>query len=251
MTRKKILAGNWKMFKTIGETQQFLEEILPHVEKAKDHVQVMIAPSFPSLSLASALVKGSPLWIGAQNMHEAEEGGFTGEVSARMLTDAGARFVILGHSERRKLFGETDAFISKKMKQALKHNLSPILCIGETQEERDGAMTEKVLSRQLETALEGLSSVDVQNLIVAYEPVWAIGTGRSATPEMAEETHAFCRSWLGKKFGDSFASQIAILYGGSVTPDTIKALVSKPNIDGALVGGASLKIESFAKMMQL
>lgn len=251
MKRKPILAGNWKMFKTLGETKQFLQEILPHVEKAKDKAKVMIAPSFPSLSLAGEVSKNSSLWIGAQNMHDAEEGGFTGEVSARMLTDVGAKFVILGHSERRKIFGETDALIAKKVKQAFKHGLTPILCIGESQAERESGVTDKVLSVQLEAALEGIATDDQKKLIVAYEPVWAIGTGKSATPEMAEETHRFCRTWLEKKFGELVASQISILYGGSVTPDTIGALISQPNIDGALVGGASLKVESFAKMMNL
>ena len=200
---------------------------------------------FTALFTASEAAEGTSIMIGAQNMHDAEEGAFTGEISSRMLQDAGSRFVLIGHSERRHLFGESNAFIARKLKRALASGLKPILCIGETEAEREQGRTQEVLNRQL---LESLPDHPA-DLILAYEPVWAIGTGKTATAEIAEEAHAFCRSFLSEKWGASAARKIPILYGGSVKPDNIKGLTQKPNINGALVGGASLNPQTFAEII--
>jgi len=228
MSRIPIIAANWKMYKTGSEAKQFIEQL----KSLHPTAQVWIAPPFTALSTVAAL--NSSFVIGAQNMHEAEEGAFTGEISARMLKEAGAKFVILGHSERRRLFHETDGTIHLKVKRAIEHGLIPLLCIGETAEERETGKTEEVLARQLKVALKDISA---EKLVVAYEPVWAIGTGKTATPEMAEAAHQFCRSFVSDK--------TPILYGGSVTPETAPELFKQPNIDGALVGGASLDAQKF------
>jgi triosephosphate isomerase len=241
--RVPIIAANWKMHKTGAEAENFLNALkseLPH-----PLVKILVAPAFTALSRASAAVQGSPIMIGAQNMHEADEGAFTGEISARMVKEAGARFVILGHSERRHLFHETDAIIHQKIKKAFSSNLLPILCVGETLEQRESGKTFDLLSRQLKTALEGCSPAE---LIVAYEPVWAIGTGKTATPEIAAEAHQFCRNLLTELWGKE--QQVSILYGGSVTPDSAVALAKQPEIDGALVGGASLDAHKFIQIIQ-
>jgi triosephosphate isomerase len=246
MKRKPILAGNWKMYKTRGEAKAFVHELAPLVKDAL--CRVLIAPPFTALAAAASSAHGSSLEVGAQNMHDAENGPFTGEISAVMLREAGARFVILGHSERRQIFQESNAFISRKIKSALNAGLQPILCIGETREERDLGKTEETLSNQLSECLGETSSSE---LILAYEPVWAIGTGEMATPEMAQEVHRFCRKWLAKKWGESLSEQIPLLYGGSVKPETLQSLMKMPDIDGALVGGAALDLVSFANMINL
>lgn len=241
--RVPIIAANWKMHKTGAEAENFLNVLkdeLPH-----PLVKILVAPAFTALSRASAAAQGSPIVIGAQNMHEAEEGAFTGEISARMIKEAGARFVILGHSERRHLFHETDALIHQKLKKAFSSQLIPILCVGETLEQRESGKTFDVLSRQLKTALEGSSPAE---LILAYEPVWAIGTGKTATPEIAGEAHQFCRNLLTQLWGKD--QQTSILYGGSVTPESALALAKQPEINGALVGGASLDVHKFIQIIQ-
>lgn len=239
--RVPIIAANWKMYKTGTEAREFLSQIQG---KTASSVKVFIAPSFTALPL---LKGNSGIVLGAQNMHEADEGAFTGEVSARMLKDAGAQFVILGHSERRRLFHETDPVIHQKLKKATLSQLIPILCIGETLEEREAGKTFDLLTLQLKTALGGLTP---SQLILAYEPVWAIGTGKTATPEIAQEAHQFCRGLLKKMLGQDFAEKTSILYGGSVTPETAPSLAKQPDIDGALVGGASLDAAKFIQIIQ-
>lgn len=246
MKRKLILAGNWKMFKTRGEAKAFVHELAPRIQHAA--CKIFIAPPFTAIAAAVSSAQGSPIVIGAQNMHDAVDGAFTGEISAGMLQEAGAQFVILGHSERRHLFHESNAFINRKVKRALEAGLLPILCIGETQGERDEGMTEEVLAKQLS---EGLQGVDSDKLILAYEPVWAIGTGKVATPELAQEAHGFCRKWLEKHRRKQLAELVPILYGGSVKPETIAQLCEMPDIDGALVGGAALDVNSFERMANL
>jgi triosephosphate isomerase len=238
------LVGNWKMYKTREEAELFIKALppFPHVGK----VRVLLAAPFTALSTISSLGREKKLWIGAQNIHDAEEGAFTGEISARMVQEAGASFVLLGHSERRHLFGETNSFIARKLKRAIASGLVPILCIGETALERERGETEAVLHKQLtECLLE-----DHPDLMIAYEPVWAIGTGKTATPEIAESAHAFCREALTGLFGEARAEKIPLLYGGSVKPDNIKALIDQPHIDGALVGGASLDPATFTDIIR-
>ena len=240
LKRTPIIAANWKMYKTGTEAQEFLTHLKGKITPA---VKVFIAPSFTALPVMTS----QEVVIGAQNMHEADEGAFTGEISARMLKNAGAKFVILGHSERRRLFHETDAMIHQKLKKAFSAHLLPILCIGETLEDREAGKTFEVLSHQLKTALAGLPPAE---LIIAYEPVWAIGTGKTATPETAQEAHQFCRELLKKLWGEDFAAKTHILYGGSVTPETAHTLSKQPDIDGALVGGASLDPKKFIQIIQ-
>ncbi|HEX4838843.1 MAG TPA: triose-phosphate isomerase [Rhabdochlamydiaceae bacterium] len=235
-----IIAANWKMYKTGAEAQEFLTQIQGKIASS---VKVFIAPPFTALPMMAS----KEIVLGAQNMHEAEEGAFTGEISARMLKDAGAKFVILGHSERRRLFHETDALIHQKLKKAISSGLLPLLCIGESLEDRESKKTFDVLSTQLKAALAGVSSSEI---VLAYEPIWAIGTGKTATPEMAQEVHQFCRSFLKKLWGEVIAAQTSILYGGSVTPETSPALAKQPDIDGALVGGASLDVAKFIQIIQ-
>ncbi len=232
----KIIAGNWKMHKTIEEATLFLKALIPHISKAR--AQIMIAPPFTAIAECCKTVKGTKILIGGQNMGDAEEGAYTGEISGRMLKEAGASFVILGHSERRTIFGETDELINRKVLRALSDGLTPILCIGETQEQRQKGKSAAVLKNQLDGCLRGFSS---GNLIIAYEPIWAIGTGKTATPEMAQEMHGVIRQHLGQR--------LPILYGGSVKPANIESLLIQPDIDGALIGGASLEVEAFAKMV--
>jgi triosephosphate isomerase len=240
LKRTPIIAANWKMYKTGAEAQEFLTQIKGKIAPS---VKVFIAPPFTALPVMAS----KDLVLGAQNMHEAEDGAFTGEISARMIKDAGAKFVILGHSERRRLFHETNALIHQKLKKAFSSGLLPILCIGETLEDRESGKTFDVLSTQLKTALEGISPAE---LVLAYEPVWAIGTGKTATPEIAQEAHHFCRGLLKKLWGEDHAAKTNVLYGGSVTPETAPALAKQPDIDGALVGGASLDAAKFIQIIQ-
>ena len=211
--------------------------------------EVALCPPAVYLDVVADAVAGTPVELGAQNLYAADDGAFTGEVNASMLTDVGCRYVILGHSERRALMGETDAMVSEKMHAALEGNLIPIVCVGETLEDREAGRTEKVVETQVRGSLEGLDEVRAAGIVIAYEPVWAIGTGKTASPEQAEEVHAFIRKLLGELFTDDVAAQIRIQYGGSVKPDNAKELLGQTNIDGALVGGASLKTDDFAAII--
>jgi triosephosphate isomerase len=242
--RKPLIAANWKMNKTIDETVEFINAFIPIVQDVTD-VEVVIAPPLPSLSAAAGLLKGTAIGVAAQNIFYEEKGAFTGETSASMLRSAGCRWVIIGHSERRQIFLETDEIINRKVKTAIQNGLEVILCIGETIEEREKNLTFEVLDRQLAGSL---NSVELSGITIAYEPVWAIGTGRTATPAQADETHTHIRQWL-RKYGKG-ADDVRILYGGSVKPDNIASLMEKPDVDGALVGGASLHPDSFAGIVK-
>ncbi len=247
--RLKIFAANWKMNKTIHETGKFLDDfsrILP-----KTSAKVWIAPPFTAISTAVhyAREKKLPVHIGAQNVSERENGAFTGEVSAAMLKEAGAFFCIVGHSERRRWYGETDAIVHDKIRAALSHGLRPLLCVGETKEGRDQGRVKEILRLQLGAALQGLTSADLDHIVIAYEPIWAIGTGTAATPDLAQEAHAICREFLTHQWNKESAQKIPLLYGGSVTPDNGAALLREPDIDGALVGGASLDPQLFAQLI--
>lgn len=248
MARDLIVIGNWKMYKTSREASHYIEQLLPKIEGCK--ASVFLAVPFTTIASAAAAAHQAKLEIGAQNMNDARDGAFTGEIAALMLKEAGATFVLLGHSERRRVFGESDAFIHRKVLRALSDDLRPVLCVGETLDERNGGETETVLKRQIETALADVPEEKVGELILAYEPVWAIGTGKNATPEMAQEVHAFCRECLAGLFGKRKAGQISILYGGSVKPDNVRSLVSEKDIDGVLVGGAALDPETLAEIIQ-
>lgn len=247
--RPVVIAGNWKMYKTIQEAQHYVETLAPLLRESQ--VEVYLAVPFTAISPTVERTKelNSRVRIGAQNMNDASEGAFTGEIAGRMLKEAGASFVILGHSERRHIFKETDSFINRKVKSALAIGLQPLLCIGETLEEREKGETELVLERQLKESLEGISADQLKTLILAYEPVWAIGTGRVAHPEDAEKAHQFCRQVISTQWGAEVADALVIQYGGSVKPENAKALLEKEDIDGLLVGGASLKPESFVQII--
>lgn len=246
MERIPLIIGNWKMHKTALEGRAFVEELIH--SKTKPGRSVGLAVPFTSLSMTS-VAKKAQIMIGAQNMHDQEEGAFTGEISARMLKEVGAQFVLIGHSERRQYFAETDAFIQRKVKRAVQEQLLPILCIGENAQERKEGRQWEVFEQQLATALEGLEQKQPFPLVIAYEPVWAIGTGQSATPLMAQEVHHWIRKWLEKRFNQEIAGKISLLYGGSVKPSTIGSLMDEEDIDGALVGGASLDVKSFCEII--
>ena len=244
-----IIAGNWKM-----NTRQDSAAALARgvVEKVGENptVEVALCPPAIYLSAVADAVAGTPIGLGAQNLYAAEDGAYTGEVNASMLTDIGCRYVILGHSERRAILGETDSMVSDKLHAALAGNLVPIVCVGETLADREAGHTEKVVETQIRGSLAGLDNVRAAGIVVAYEPVWAIGTGKTASPEQAEEVHAFLRKLLSEMFGAEIADQIRIQYGGSVKPGNAKELLGQPNIDGALVGGASLKAEDFIGIIE-
>ena len=246
--RKPVIAGNWKMYKTRGETRAFFEAFKPLVAHSQ-HCDIVVTPPFTNLEAAIEASRGSAISIAAQNMHWEKEGAFTGEVSAPMLVDAGCRGVIIGHSERRQYFCETDESVNRKTRAALAAGLTPIVCIGETLAEREGNHTQGVLKRQFEGAMAGLTGEDFSRILVAYEPVWAIGTGRTATPEIAAESHRCIRGVAAARFTHERASALRILYGGSVKPDNIRGLMAQVEIDGALVGGASLDPKSFAALV--
>ncbi len=251
MSRKPLMAANWKMYKTLGETREFFEAFLPKIKDIEDR-DIVIAPPFTALALSCELVRGlDNIRIAAQNMFHEDEGAYTGEISPLMLKDIGVELVILGHSERRHIFGEGDELIEKKVQAALKHGLMPILCVGERLEEREQGLTQRVVETQLQGGLKQVSNDEVENLIIAYEPVWAIGTGKTATPELAQEVHQFIREWIGKKFTSTIAENLRILYGGSVKPANVAGLMAQPDIDGALVGGASLKVGDFEKIVRI
>jgi triosephosphate isomerase (TIM) len=247
--RKKLIAANWKMHKTPGEAVAFVREFTALIPR-HDRDEIAIVPPFISLSATLEAVRGSQIAVGAQNMYWQKEGAFTGEISAAMLVAIGCQKVIIGHCERRQYFGESDADVNRKLRSALQDGLKAIVCIGESLQERESGLTERVLSRQLATILCQISSRDVNNFCIAYEPVWAIGTGKTATPEMAAEAHAFIRNEVARVLGDGAAPRLRILYGGSVKPENATALMSNEEIDGALVGGASLDPKSFATIVE-
>lgn len=253
-SRPVVIAGNWKMYKTIEEATGYVETLASLLQKSqapKSELAVYLAVPFTAIYPTAERVKalGAPLTIGAQNMNDATEGAFTGEIAARMLIEAGAQFVILGHSERRDLFHETNLLVNRKVKRALADNIQPILCVGETLEERTSGKMEAVLEEQILGSLEGLAAKDLTGLILAYEPVWAIGTGKVAQPEDAEAAHQFCRSVIEKEWGKRAAGRIVIQYGGSVKPENAGLLLEQANVDGLLVGGASLSPEVFSQII--
>lgn len=245
--RKPIIAGNWKMFKTAAETKEFFENLKPLVKDAK--AEVLVCPPFTSLETAANASQGTNIMVGSQNMHWEEEGAFTGEIAPGMLTALGITYTIIGHSERRQYFGETDEAVNKKVKAALKHGLLPIVCVGESLEEREQGISKDVCRRQVEQGLVGIESSEAAKLVVAYEPIWAIGTGKTASAADAQEVIGYIRQVLGEMFGQETAGKIRIQYGGSVKPANIKELMAQPDIDGALVGGASLQPDSFAAIV--
>jgi triosephosphate isomerase len=246
--RIPFVAANWKMYKNVHEAFAFAREFATIVKDIVD-VEIVLAPPFTALHTVAEAARNSRVGVAGQNLYWEREGAFTGEISAGMLKEAGAEYVIIGHSERRRLFGETDATVNRKLTAALASNLTPIVCIGETLEERDRNETLAVLDRQIKAGLDGLTGDQVASLVVAYEPVWAIGTGRNATPEQAGEAHAHIRSRMRQWFGGDAADQCHVIYGGSVKPDNIHSLVLLPDVDGALVGGASLDVRAFADIV--
>lgn len=247
--RKPVIAGNWKLFKTSREAIEFTNTIIPLVKDTYD-VEIIIAPVFTVLGTLKTFIDGSRIHLAAQDCFWEDEGAFTGEVSPKMLTDVGCSHVIIGHSERRQYFSETDDSVNKKIKAAIKGGLTVIFCVGETLSEREAGETFKVLEKQVAGGLSRISAEDLGQVIIAYEPVWAIGTGKTATENQAQEAHLFIRDMIFRLFGRNFSDRIRILYGGSVKPENIKGLMSQPDIDGALVGGASLKAQSFASIIR-
>jgi triosephosphate isomerase (TIM) len=248
--RKKLMAANWKMYKTPTQTREFFQAFLPSVSRhTRD--EIVVCPSFVNLPAALEAAKGSNVAIGAQNVHWKEEGAFTGETSApQLLALDGVTHVIVGHSERRQYFGETDDTVNLRLKMALETGFTPICCVGEVLEEREAGMTDDVLRRQCTRAFHAISTKKAAKLVIAYEPVWAIGTGKTATPELAAEAHAVIRREATEIFGEEFANNLRILYGGSVKPDNVSALMAQEEIDGALVGGASLDPKSFTAIVK-
>jgi len=247
--RTPFIVGNWKMFKTIPQTREALSVLRTQVRDVSG-VECGVAPPFPALHTAHEVLEGSGVVLAAQNLYPEDEGAFTGEVSAPMLKAAGVTHVVLGHSERRQLFGESDDFISRKVEAALAHELVPILCVGETREQRAADDTVAVVTSQLSGSLARVKGGELPQLVVAYEPVWAIGTGETATPELAQQVHAIIRDFLGDLLGPTSAAMIRIQYGGSVKPDNAAELLAQQDIDGALVGGASLDPDSFAAIIR-
>jgi len=248
--RKTVIAGNWKMYKDLKESEELLQGIKANAASAPSFVTVVVCPPFTSLHLAGNLLKGSAVKLGAQNMSEHDEGAYTGEVSWKMLKSIGCEYVILGHSERRQYYGETDAKINLKAKKALANGLLPIICVGETLKEREGGTTKQVVTTQVKGTLEGIPAADMERVIIAYEPVWAIGTGKVATPAQAEEVHAHIRGLITQLYSKGVAESVVIQYGGSVKPDNAAELLAQSDIDGALVGGACLKADSFADIFR-
>lgn len=246
--RKPILAANWKMHKTIAESVAFAKAFRPLAASVSD-AEIVVAPPFTALAAVARELAGSNVKLAAQNVHPEKQGAFTGEVAPPMLVEIGCTYAIVGHSERRAIFGESSAFVAKKAAALLAHGLLPIVCVGETLEERESGRTFAVLESQLTGSLAEIPADRASEVVLAYEPVWAIGTGKTATPEIAQEAHAMIRSWLGKRFGGT-ATQMRIQYGGSVKPDNTAELMAQPDIDGALVGGASLDPTSFARIVK-
>jgi len=247
--RKKVIAGNWKMNNDLNETVQLISEI-KNLNEASENVGVIVAPPFTSLETAAELLKDSSIGLSAQNMSHADSGAFTGEISGMMLKSVGCEYVILGHSERRTIFSESNETINRKMKKALEVGLKPIFCCGETLEEREANITEEVVGKQIREGLADINESDLSDLILAYEPVWAIGTGKVATPEQAQQVHKFIRNLVTELYSQNFANNLVIQYGGSVKPDNAVELLGQPDIDGALVGGACLKADSFVGIIK-
>lgn len=245
--RKPFIAGNWKMHKSAVEARAFLKSLRAAVDGVTDRT-VVVCPPFTALSAAAEELKGSSIALGAQNAHWEKQGAFTGEIAPAMLAELGCRYVIVGHSERRQYFGETDATVQKRMLAVLAAGLTPIVCIGETLAEREAGQTLSVIERQMKTGLAGLSQPTA--IVIAYEPVWAIGTGKTATPEQAEEVHAFVRQQFASLYSEAAAQSVQILYGGSVKPENMAALMQQADIDGGLVGGACLDADSFARIVK-
>jgi len=243
------MAGNWKMNKTVREAIDLVRELKTALSGAKG-VEVAVAPPFTALFAVHQEIEGSPIGLAAQNLYWEEKGAFTGEISPIMVKEVGCHYVIIGHSERRQFFGETNETVNRRIKAALTASLKVIFCIGETLQEREGEKTFSVIEKQIEGGLKGLGHKEIRNMVIAYEPVWAIGTGKTATPEQAEDVHEFIRRKLEKLYSREVSEEIRIQYGGSVTPENVRGLMDQPNIDGALVGGASLKADSFSKIVR-
>jgi triosephosphate isomerase (TIM) len=246
--RRRVITGNWKMFKTLADTRAFFSSFLPLVANS-NHSDIVVAPPFTALSTASECARGSRVAIAAQDVFWEKEGAFTGEVSANMLVEAGCRYVIIGHSERRQFFGDTDETVAKKTKAALEAGLTPIVCVGESKAHRESGQTHPVCKTQFTHGPGLLTPEEFSRILIAYEPVWAIGTGLTATPEMAADVHRFLRRCAAERFSTDHASAVRILYGGSVKPDNIQGLMAQEELDGALVGGASLDAKSFAALV--
>jgi triosephosphate isomerase len=246
--RRPIIAGNWKMNKTTAEARDLASKLAPLVSGVKDR-EIVLAPTFTSLQTVGEAIKGTNMVLAAQNIFWEDKGAFTGEISAEMLLDLGCKYVIIGHSERRQYFSETDETVNKKVKQALKKGLLPIMCVGETLAEREAGRLNEVINRQVTGGLKDIGAENMKKVVIAYEPVWAIGTGKTATPEQANEVHSLIRQKVQALYSAEISGGLRIQYGGSVTPDNVSSLMAKPDIDGALVGGASLKPESFAALV--
>lgn len=246
--RKKIIAGNWKMYNDLSASVELVSGIKAGLN-GTEKCEVVVCPPFTSLDTVNTLIKNSAIKLGAQNMYYEENGAYTGEISATMLRGTGCEYVIIGHSERRTIFKETDELLNKKLKKALSSSLKPIFCIGETLEEREKGVTFDIIKNQITNGLEGIPVSDFTSVVIAYEPVWAIGTGKTATPAQAQEVHQFIRGLIADLYGNDAAQNLVIQYGGSVKPENAAELLSQPDIDGALVGGACLKADSFLKII--
>lgn len=246
--RVPLIAGNWKMYKTVGEATTLVCDLLAGLGELSDR-EAIVCPPFTALAAVAALVADSPLGLGAQNLYPEAQGAFTGEVSPPMLVDIGCRYVIIGHSERRQYFGESDAFVNRKLRAALAHGLRPIVCVGESKPQRDAGQAEPIVTAQVRAALLEVPPAQMTDVVIAYEPIWAIGTGDTATPADAQAMHAAIRATLAELYGSEIAATVRIQYGGSVKPDNIDELMAQPDIDGALVGGASLQAASFLRII--
>lgn len=247
--RKPIIAGNWKMNKTVSEACELVKTLIDRLSDV-DNVEIIVAPPFTALHAVSEIIKGSNIKLAAQNMHWEKSGAFTGEVSPVMLKDIGCEYVIIGHSERRQYFGETNETVNKKVKSAHEHSLKPIVCVGEKLDEREAGITKEVVKEHVLKGLDGVTAEQILNTVIAYEPVWAIGTGKTATPEQAQEVHRFIRDLLSELYSAEIAQRVIIQYGGSVRPDNISQLMAEEDIDGGLIGGASLDADSFVKIVK-
>ncbi len=247
--RRPLFAGNWKLNKTVPEAVRLAGELKRELADVSS-ADVLLCPVFTALSAVGDVLAGSPLLLGGQDLYWEKSGAFTGEVSGPLLADAGCRYVIVGHSERRQYFGETDATVNRKAAAALESSLTPVVCVGEPLEKREQGVTQEFIRKQLEEGIRPLGAERVLKLVIAYEPIWAIGTGKTATPRIAQETHAFIRSWLAERFGADLSAGLRILYGGSVKPDNARALMAEADIDGFLVGGASLEAKSFIAIVR-
>ncbi|MFA6030286.1 MAG: triose-phosphate isomerase [Elusimicrobiota bacterium] len=248
--RRPLIAGNWKMNLDLKGSLALVQGLLSSLPKPYEGPEILVAPPFTALTSVGSALKGGPIALGGQNLHWEEKGAFTGEIAPNQLKDAGCTHVIIGHSERRQYFGETDETVNKRIRAALKAGLVPVFCIGETLAERESQKTYRVLETQLSGGLKGLAAVELAALVIAYEPVWAIGTGKTATPAQAQDAHLFIRKTVARLLGQGFADAVRVLYGGSVTAENVDALMSEPDLDGALVGGASLKVEAFSRIIK-